>query len=426
MSEAGTRGTAVVSGLSVSGMVSAAILAQAGYSVIAIDRRREFTRGIQWAGRQSLIDELARIEPSLASRFLDVCGPIYLGSTRVQIDGSRQVKPKPFPRAGDPGRLPGTAHDMLEEPACFLVAAVELEKLLRGHLRTLRNLTLRLGDPAQVGGIDSSQRVVLEGGVVPELFVVAEGQSSTSRHRVGIASAATSPARRQMAGQVLGWDNGSMVKRLRSSGGGLLETGTISQRGRGSTWIVGDVGPRGQPAETASRVAGPRARHEFVGMAADVLGEPETRILRRGVWGPSRRDIHPRAFQLRQHLAASASAGRNAVLIGDAVGNGHWNEGGGMQVGAICHAQRLRELIATADASGRVDMEALATYSEGVLEDSSGWGERGITSFYPDVSPHRVLGAYRRAVGGYIAGTEADPGGSIERELANRSEDGVA
>lgn len=200
MSARGTRGTAVVSGLSVSGMMSVAILAQAGYSVVAIDKRPDFTRGIQWAGRQSLIDELARIDPRLSLRFLEVCGPIYMGSMRVQPDGSRQVKPKPYPRAGDPVRMPRTVEAMLEEPACFLVAAVELEKLLRGYLRSLRNVTLRLGGRVRVAGIDSSQRVVLEGGVVPDLFVVAEGQASESRKKIGITSVATSPARWQVAG----------------------------------------------------------------------------------------------------------------------------------------------------------------------------------------------------------------------------------
>lgn len=225
----------MVSGLSVSGMIGSAILAHAGYDVLAVDRRVEFSRSIQWAGRQSLIDQLARLNPELADRFLGRCGPIYQGSTRIHTDGRREVKPKPFPRRGDPGFVPTSAQEMLESPACFLVAATEIERLLRGYLRSLPTVTVQLGKPVQIGGMSSTARYFLDDGLEPDLLVIAEGAGSSSRARVGITRAATSPRRLQIAGQVFGRDDGSMVKQLRHCVDDILETGTISQRGRGST-----------------------------------------------------------------------------------------------------------------------------------------------------------------------------------------------
>lgn len=47
-------------------------------------------------------------------------------------------------------------------------------------------------------------------------------------------------------------------------------------------------------------------------------------------------------FTLQQNISEVAFAGNNVILIGDAVGNGHWSVGGGMQIGAICHVERLK------------------------------------------------------------------------------------
>lgn len=394
---------AVVSGLSVSGMLSAALLAHAGYRVLGIDKRTEPTRGIQWAGRQSFIDELSRIDPSLATRFRQRCGPIYRGSTRVRPDGIREVKAKPFPRSGDPARIPPDVHVMLDEPASFLVAAVELEKLLRGYLRSLPNVTLSLGAPIRINEVDATTgRVILEGGLDPDLLVIAEGQASRTRDELGIKTLTTSPARLQIAGQVLGWDDGSMVKRLRHRGSTVLETGSISQRGRGSTWVVGDATidhPPGSRRGISVRAGDPhQVRRDFVRMAADILGASDSHVLRRGVWGPSRQQAQPQVFRLQQRISQRAAAARNAILIGDAVGNGHWNEGGGMQVAAICHTQHLRRLLASSDSSGALPDDGLATYSNGVLADTSAWGERGVASFFPTAAPEAVVASYRRAV----------------------------
>jgi 2-polyprenyl-6-methoxyphenol hydroxylase-like FAD-dependent oxidoreductase len=411
----------VVSGLSVTGMVGSAILAHAGYDVLAVDRRVESSRSIQWAGRQSLIDQLARLDPGLADRFLGLCGPIYQGSTRIHVDGRREVKAKPFPRRGDSGRVPTSAEEMLESPACFLVAATEIERLLRGYLGSLPTVTVQLGQSLQIGGMSSSGRYFLANGLEPDLLVIAEGAGSLSRSRVGITRAATSPQRRQIAGQVFGRDDGSMVKQLRHRGDDILETGTISQRGRGSTWVVGDIaltGTGGRHGVDRTRAMSKReVRQDFAATVAQVIGEPVSKVLDYGMWGPGRFEINPRAFVLQQHLVRQAWAGRNVVLMGDAVGNGHWNEGGGMQIGAVCHAERLRRLVASADSSGGVDYEAVRAYSDGVVDDTRDWGERGIAAFFPTSDADAVVAAYRRSVARFRLGAAEAPVAALLEEF---------
>lgn len=209
---------------------------------------------------------------------------------------------------------------MLESPACFLVAATEIERLLRGYLGSLPTVTVQLGQSLQIGGMSSSGRYFLANGLEPDLLVIAEGAGSLSRSRVGITRAATSPQRRQIAGQVFGRDDGSMVKQLRHRGDDILETGTISQRGRGSTWVVGDIaltGTGGRHGVDRTRAMSKReVRQDFAATVAQVIGEPVSKVLDYGMWGPGRFEINPRAFVLQQHLVRQAWAGANVVLMG--------------------------------------------------------------------------------------------------------------
>lgn len=73
--------TAVVSGQSIAGMMATAVLAQSGYYVETYDIRPAFTRNIQWAARQSLVDQLASFNSKLDVLFLSqVARPLYKGS----------------------------------------------------------------------------------------------------------------------------------------------------------------------------------------------------------------------------------------------------------------------------------------------------------------------------------------------------------
>ena len=81
-------------------------------------------------------------------------------------------------------------------------------------------------------------------------------------------------------------------------------------------------------------------------------------------------------------ISSTATTGDNVILMGDTVGTGHWSVGGGMEVGAVCHAERFKTLLLDID-SGTSKQEALKKYSDGVLLDTKVWGEAGFKDFYP-------------------------------------------
>ncbi|OJF12827.1 hypothetical protein BG844_18610 [Couchioplanes caeruleus subsp. caeruleus] len=409
-------------------MIAAATLAAYGYSVLAIERRKEFSRNIQWAGRQSFINQLSFLNRDLADEFLrKTCGPISLGSTRVDVDGIRVTKQKPLPAYGDPWIIPDSAYDMLEEPACFLVGARRIEMLLRRYLDGLPNVTTVRGEVLNLMGPDAAGRFSLPEIGKPSLIVVAEGASSRTASRLGLESAPTSPARLQIAGQIgLGGD-GSMVKQLHREEADVSEVGTISQRGLGRTWVVGDVGPAAgvrtgedgttefDARMTPSSVAA-MSKETLARKASVALDVPVSRIMSAGVEGPTTSLPHPRFFSLQQRLMPKAYAGTNLVLMGDTVGTGHWNEGGGMQVGAICHVERLKTLLREID-GGEATEAAVQRYSSAVLDDSQAWGEKGITSFHPLDDADTVLAAYRAGVGAFRRGETDSPLTEIQSSI---------
>ena len=84
--------TAVVSGQSITGMMSALTLAKNDYNVSIYEQRNSYTRNIQWAGRQSLLDELASVDEKLYKQFIsEVAQPLENGSIHISADGNRKI-----------------------------------------------------------------------------------------------------------------------------------------------------------------------------------------------------------------------------------------------------------------------------------------------------------------------------------------------
>ena len=102
-------------------------------------------------------------------------------------------------------------------------------------------------------------------------------------------------------------------------------------------------------------------------------------------------------FTLQQKISDTATMGENVILIGDAVGNSHWSVGGGMQIGAVSHAERLKTLLFDIE-MGMAKQQALRKYSYGVLKDTQAWGEIGIADFYPHLEKTLVRQSYRKSV----------------------------
>jgi hypothetical protein len=65
-----------------------------------------------------------------------------------------------------------------------------------------------------------------------------------------------------------------------------------------------------------------------------------------------------------------------------------------------------------------VDYEAVRTYSDGVVDDTRDWGERGIAAFFPTSDAAAVVAAYRRSVARFRMGAAEAPVAAPLEEFA--------
>ncbi|MBC7372147.1 MAG: hypothetical protein H7326_11310, partial [Bdellovibrionaceae bacterium] len=134
----------VVSGLSASGAAAAMIASNAGYRVTGFEARAEYTRNIQWTGRQSIIDSLALIDQGLGDRFLkQIARPISSGSDLIN-NVKQETLIVQSPRRGNPAMVPGTASEMLDGGTVMLLQTKEFEKFMLGELRRNPAIDIRL------------------------------------------------------------------------------------------------------------------------------------------------------------------------------------------------------------------------------------------------------------------------------------------
>lgn len=375
------RRLAVVSGQSLVGMCAAATLQAAGYDVVTYEKRRTYSRKIQWAGRQLLLDVLSSINPALGNHVLQVIRPIPGGSTRI-VEGVRTRKAKPAFASPQPVDHVVPAEDLLDADAAFIMRAHEAERTVRGFLGSLPRV-MRI--EAECDLIPREGSIDVAGIGRPDLLVLAEG-AAVHRRSLPIVSHITSPPRTQIAGVIFGFDSGQMIKAETSRGSDVLEAGLMAQLHGGETWLVCDL--------PASQTATPERQLAFFARTAAQLLDVTTRdVLEAGVWGPRLGSPLPQVFRLQQQLSTSAAPADNTVLIGDGVGTGHWNEGGGMQVGAVCHLTRLAEL-----ARSNLHTADLRRYSDGARADSMTWQMKSIRSFYRALSDEQALAEYESLI----------------------------
>lgn len=345
---------AIVSGQSIIGMLAAAVLAKSGYQVDCFEIRDEYTRNIQWAVRQSLVDELASIDEKLADSFIkEVAGQIYKGSTHVYADGYRRCKRHNWLEQGDPSRLPSTCDEMMANSSVAIVEAKVFETFLKKYLQTLPNVHLHKGYFA-------------EGPQIPDLIVIAEGFNSKSRNTLNLPLTSAAENKLQIAGTLAIDSGGIMLKHWRDEDGQMRLTGIIGRAESNSTWIVADIDPT--KIKTQDDI-----NAEFRRLAAEALDLPIKTIEELKISG-SIGDMPITSFLLKQAICETATKGDNIILIGDAVGSGHWCVGGGMQTGSVCHIERLKTLLSDIEL-GIPKAAALTKYSDAVIRDTKTWIE---------------------------------------------------
>lgn len=391
---------AVVSGGSIGGMMAAMLLAKEGYDVHVYEKREAYTRNIQWLARQALADELASIDQDLYRRFYqEVARPLEKGSIHIEKGVSR-TKSHMELRDTDPWELPKSAAELMASPSIFSIEARVFETFLKTQA-ALRNVHFHTGSIHLEQCGDS---YAVEGQEqVPDLIVIAEGANSETRKKLGIRQqrmigrillgADETPSiarslrgqRLQIAGAIGINSGGVMIKHVRTENDLRLLTGVVGHADSDKTWIVADIDPSfdGADQETID--------NEFRRLASLALELPLERIKDLVLVGP--RDGEPiRPFILEQKVSDKAAIGDNVILTGDAVGNCHWSVGGGMQLAAVSHIERLKALISDL-AQGILKGEALKKYSEGILSDSSYWcktGDRDFCRFTKDYWQEKI------------------------------------
>jgi len=345
---------AIVSGQSIVGMLAAAVLAKSGYIVDCFEIRDEYTRNIQWAVRQSLVDELASIDKKLADSFIKkIARPIYKGSTHVYVNGYRRNKSHKGLEKGIASRLPSTCHEMMAKPSIAIVEAKAFEIFLKKYLQSLPNIHLH-------------QELFTEWQQTIDLIVIAEGFNSKTRNKLNIQLIASAQNKPQIAGALYMDSGGIMLKHWRNENGRIRLTGVMGRAGSGSTWIVADVDNDKIKTQNDLNV-------EFRRLAADALDLPIKTVEELKISGPVG-DGPVTSFILKQAICETATHGDNIILIGDAVGAGHWSVGGGMQTGSVCHIERLKTLLANIK-EGMPKAVALNEYSDAVIRDTKTWIE---------------------------------------------------
>jgi len=420
------KGRVVVSGQSVTGMVSAAIAAQSGYLVDGFDIREGFTRNIQWANRQAMVDELASIDPNLAKKFVSKITQLDSGYVVETPEGLRsgQDRPlghtKPDPRAIPPAGL----RVLLQKPGGIIETKI-LEDLLLSYVRNHPNIRVRTGsvaiksfDPVtksytvtlQEKGSDGKLKSVET--LNPDLLIVAEGSNSKTRDALGIKPVPASPKRFQVAGLIETPDGRkSITRRYRYDKMGKMISITMGNSDAKGLWTIADVDPSqiesSDPIDKQRKLEG-----EFRKIASQNLHVPVESIESykvTGAFGNSR--LVP--FEMQTQISPTAAAGTNIVLLADSVGNFHWSAGGGATIGAVSHNERLKTYFTDLNRGVPKDV-AIAKYSQGAIADSNAWGEISLFDFYDHMTQDQGRKAYKMAVAAYQAGQVESPLQALE------------
>jgi 2-polyprenyl-6-methoxyphenol hydroxylase-like FAD-dependent oxidoreductase len=338
-------------------------------------------------------------------------------------------------------------------PAVGIVRTQLFEAFLREKIEHLENkVTIIYEEAPDCVPTDSGNRYVLVDDVTRketnyDLIVVCEGAKSKTREDVGIKSIPLSRVRKQISGDVKLPRHGMIIQyqhakkdkehaKDKTSTEFMLSLVLSTNDTTASCWVIGDVSAerakeideltskiekaKGEIKRLASEIkkakpgaeslelqnekarmeaeqlASEKAKDEvedleFRKIAARAMLDTERNIERaeyKGVIGVEK----VKSFGIQAKISNIAFAGNNLILAGDAVGEGHWSVGGGMHVAGMFHQRhldKLAEVLCTRPAPDK-QLEALKTYSNGVLCDTKTWILLGIRDYYLSV-PEDVL-----------------------------------
>jgi len=407
---------AAVLGGSIAGLMSTLVLLKQGLAVTLYEKRKEYNRNIQWTARQCFINYLACLNPSIAKKFMDISSAIPNGASFLADKctfykyGAYLHEERDLPFNGISKTQDWSAESTLNEKNVCLVPAKELEKLLYKEIEQLSGVTIYNNESPKIDYDKNSNTYSLnENGkiVFYDLIVVCEGASSRTRNDANISSIALSRPVKQVSGEVKLRRNGMIVERLHAIKGKdklreelLLSFLISTDKHKQESWIAGDVSDAfmtklNRYSDFDSEPAKKLIEEEFRRIAARTLLVPEQHIIEAGYQGVVK-DI--KLFDLQAKISNKATAGNNLVLVGDAVGEGHWSVGGGMHVAAVCHTNRLQHLVISIKQNCYEKAAALKIYNDGVLEDTIQWISRGIKNYYLTIPEDVITNVFNKLI----------------------------
>ena len=281
-------------------------------------------------------------------------------------------------------------------------------------------------------GQDKDRNHIILNHNTPDLIVIAEGANSKTRDKLGIESVPTSLSKLQIAGVLYLDSGGKMIKHWRNESGEVRLTGTMGTKNSGKTWIVADIDHEkitpDQKYTFDPQILKNKKRElinkEFRRLAKDALDLSEHVIHNLNIEGAvESQDIAP--FHFQQKISNTATSGNNLILAGDSVGNNHWSVGGGMQIGAVSHNERLKVLIAKMKeihVSNTTAIQlALNKYSEEVLDDTMAWGKTAMPDCYPKIDKRHAGDLYVSSIKNWRSKKAETPLHSINDSMFSKS-----
>jgi 2-polyprenyl-6-methoxyphenol hydroxylase-like FAD-dependent oxidoreductase len=416
--------TAVISGRSIVGLANALLLAKLGYDVEIYDKRELKTRNIQWALRQSLLNQLAALDPELAELIMNHVAKPLKESVHLGADGLKAIYKPEDVKVANPTLANITGDEMLRLPSVMTVEAKVFEQVFENFLKKYSSQIKLVNKSLEVTESNHLGQYSIEGrNGTPDEIIIAEGANSTNRQKVGIESVKTTVARLQIAGEVHVEGEGRMAKFYRVENGDSMISYTMETEGSSKIWLVADVHAASiepspdfklTPAkyfevgtvEYKKELQRLRTRYEqeksrlidieFRRLAAPLLSIDPEKMKSIKISGVFEGSNLPSPFWLDQKISTKAIAGNNLRLAGDAVGNATPTVGGGMQVGAVSHLERAKRMHLAFDLlefdfkNSKFSVQELAyrkervrlSYSNGVISDTLSWHIQGVPDMY--------------------------------------------
>jgi 2-polyprenyl-6-methoxyphenol hydroxylase-like FAD-dependent oxidoreductase len=447
------RPTALVSGGSMTGMLTAALLAKSGQNVVIVEPRPQHIRDVRFSLRQGMIDTVALVDPTLAKELAEHAARSQFAKLVDVENGTARKSPYDRPDRPDPENAPDTGQELVDSGQFGVLIARELESLIEKYVRKTfpdqiqfvegklhpakqpdGNVIWQVEKPAASKDAPPVYEDLLKG-IKPSLVVVAEGAHSSTRDALGIATAPTTQPQFWTGGVIHKRDDKVRHAGLSSTRFLIDEKPTTDAKGSPTTlqsglglsdghkglWTTVQMPPGYGPDTKWSQE---QINDYYFQRAALVWQTSEEKLRAAGASGPfATPGSQPTPFVLQGKAAKEAARvlpdGTVVALMGDAVQSSTSLGAAGMNI-AISEVMPVLTLMESLQ-SGVSPKKAAASYQEQIFEHGGAWSADGVQWFYPRMSEtkeQKLINAELRAIADWRKRGGASPLERLEKILA--------